>query len=459
MMAGIAAVAAMAGAQPVYAVTAASATWKAKTASLPSGAKKHSQYASLQGVACVSSTSCIAVGGYTAGDGSQQGLLLARTGKVWTATEAPIPSSLGGGENVPLAVACAASGECTAIDSFNAGSVILDNTGGSWSASSATPPGGGDLELRAVACWSDGCAAAGTYTPVSGSEEFAIATGSGGSWTTTLIAAPASDPAGSGIQGLVAMSCATSGACEAVGNWSLSPGPGPEDVTSGPIVLTGTGSTWSAAAGALPSNAETYVYADTYPQDRLNDVVCPAAGSGCVAVGRYTDTSDVAQGLILTGSTATEGPLPAGATGISLALDACVSKKSCTIIGEYNTSSVDGDGVLLTGAGTSWTIADAPLTLPGDASATTPNVTPYGLACGSATHCAAVASYVGASTETLLISGAGTSWTAIDPPLPGTSAASPVLGGVACSGKSCIAVGEFYAVTKSNYEPLIESLS
>jgi hypothetical protein len=405
----------------------------------------------------VSSTSCVAVGGYTASNGSQQGLLLAKTGKVWAATEAPIPASLGAGENVPLAVACAASGECSAIDSFNAGSVILDNTGGSWSASSATPPGGGDLELRAVACWNDGCAAAGTYTPVSGSPEFAIATGSGGSWTTTLIAAPASDPAGSEI-GLEAMSCATSGACEAVGNWRLSPGPGPEDVTGGPIVLTGTGTTWSAAAGALPSNAETYVYADTYPQDRLNDVVCPAAGGGCVAVGKYTDTSNITQGLILTGSTATEGPLPAGATGISLAFDACVSKKSCTIIGAYNTSSVDGDGVMLTGAGTSWTIADAPLTLPGDASATTPDVTPYGLACGGTTHCAAVASYVSTTTETMLISGAGTSWTSIDPPLPGASAASPVLGDVSCSGKTCVAVGESYAVTKSNYEPLIESL-
>ena len=70
----------------------------------------------------------------------------------------------------------------------------------------------------------------------------------------------------------------------------------------------------------------------------------------------------------VTGWTAAEVPLPANATGDASAPDsmastsvACPSASSCVTAGAYYDSSGNIQGVLVTGSGTSWTAAEAPL--------------------------------------------------------------------------------------------------
>ena len=121
-------------------------------------------------------------------------------------------------------------------------------------------------------------------------------------------------------------------------------------------------------------------------------VACPSASS-CVAAGSYYDSSGNEQALLVTGSgtswTAAEAPLPANAAADrSAVLDsvACPSASSCVAAGDYADSSGNGQGLLVTGSGTSWTAAEAPL--PANAAAD-PDAGLGSVACPSASSCVA----------------------------------------------------------------------
>src|SRR5262249_27408069 len=108
------------------------------------------------------------------------------------------------------------------------------------------------------------------------------------------------------------------------------------------------------------------------------------------------DSSGNGEGLLMTGGgtswTPTEAPLPANAAAGSVSLQsvACPSTTSCVAIGRYRISSGPREGLLVTGAGTSWTPTEAPL--PADA-AQDPEVFLQSVACSSDTNCAAFGIY------------------------------------------------------------------
>ena len=152
-------------------------------------------------------------------------------------------------------------------------------------------------------------------------------------------------------------------------------------------------------------------------------------------------------GLILTGSgtswAAIEAPLPANADismGANISAAACAPASACVVVGVYAGASSNPHGLLVTGSGTSWTATEAPL----PASATSqadPNL--YAVACPSASSCVVAGDYgdSGASYG-LLISGAGTSWTATEAPQPANAATIAILRTVACaSATACTAAG------------------
>ncbi len=87
------------------------------------------------------------------------------------------------------------------------------------------------------------------------------------------------------------------------------------------------------------------------PATEISGVACPSARE-CVAVGDYNDSSANFQGLLLTGHgsswTAAKPPLPAGASTRPQTLIssvACPSPRECVAIGSYN----DSVGQLLRG--------------------------------------------------------------------------------------------------------------
>ena len=105
----------------------------------------------------------------------------------------------------------------------------------------------------------------------------------------------------------------------------------------------------------------------------------------------------------------------------------------------------------VTNGGGSWTPAEAPL--PADAAAS-PFADLVSVACPSATSCVATGDYAVSSGghQAVLVTGSGTSWAAAEAPLPANAAASPRadLVSVACpSATSCVATG-YYTDSSGN---------
>lgn len=442
---------------PIAANATTTVSWQARRAPLPSGALGHNQYAFLSSVSCPMAT-CSAVGAY-ATSASEQGLIDTRASGKWSAQQAPVPD--GQSPQSLRTLACSSGGMCLA---FPYGASYLDVLdGGSWTAQSVSVPAGAtDLALGAAACWQSGCVATGTYDDSSDQPQWTVVTDSAGTWTANPVALSVQRPSGFFLDAN-AISCRSNGSCEAVGRYGFRPGPGPEDVASKPLVVTGSaGSGWTGAVPKLPANAERYRYASTYPNDGLNAVSCPGSGA-CIAVGEYTDTSYAEQGLIADNKTAVESPVPASGTlsypGAGLVGVACPSAAECTIAGTYAISS-SVQGFTITGSGTSWTVAAAPLPLPADASSTDPQVVLYGLSCNHTGACAIAGQYADSSSnfDALLLNGSGASWQPTEAPAP-TGASQVGLSGVSCGSTSCVAVGSYYAASGNNTEGLIDTLS
>jgi hypothetical protein len=106
---------------------------------------------------------------------------------------------------------------------------------------------------------------------------------------------------------------------------------------------------WAAFKPPLPANAGPY-------RQAYVEVVGCASASFCVAAGRYQDSSNIWQGLLLTwtGSVwiAAEAPLPPDATTADTYFTAvaCPSTSACVITGQYNLASGAQQGVLLWGS-------------------------------------------------------------------------------------------------------------
>ena len=120
---------------------------------------------------------------------------------------------------------------------------------------------------------------------------------------------------------------------------------------------TGGVPNWTAAKAPTPPNANS-----TNPEAYLNLVACPSATS-CVAFGGYDDSSGNADGLLLTGAgtswNAAEAPLPANAgtqldSGVTFESVACPSSTVCVAAGMYVDSSGNNDGLFLTTGSIGW---------------------------------------------------------------------------------------------------------
>lgn len=260
--------------------------------------------------------------------------------------------------------------------------------------------------------------------------------------------------------------------------------------------------TWTAASAPLPAGA------DGVSDSTTVFAACPPGATRCLATAEYMKTATKpGGGVLLTGSgtswSEVKAPVPSGSLSTPLefsgaacasasacvAIDggqgileagsgshwsglhppapsdgfavngldgvACASAKSCVVVGGYSGTAHKYDaGLLLTGHGTSWTAVSLPEPAPiAD--------TPAGLdsvACPTTSFCAATGSYGMTGQGALLTTGHGTSWQTVVAPLP-SDAHSPAfasLNSVACSAaEHCVAVG-YYETSSGNYEPLLE---
>ena len=412
-------------------------------------------------VACPSASSCVAASSYFDSSGDEQALLVTGSGTSWTAAEAPLPANAAADRYAFLdSVACPSASSCVAAGAYADSSgrdqgLLVTGSGMSWTAAEAPLPANAAADpnvlLNSVACASaSSCVATGDYTDSSGSTQGLLVTGSGMSWTAAEAPLPANAAADPDVwPGSVA--CASASSCVAAGYYTDSSG------NTQALLVTGSGTSWTAAEAPLPANAVAE------REISQPSVACPSASS-CVATVRYTDSSGNVHALLVTGSgtswTAAEAPLPANAAadpGDTLDSVACASASSCVAAGVYTDSSGNTQALLVTGSGTSWTAAEAPL--PANAAAADRDVDLASVTCASASSCVVAGTYTTprATGRGCWLPGRVRRGLRPRHRSPANAAADPVagLGSVACaSASSCVTAGTYYD-SSGNHQGLL----
>jgi Cutinase len=230
-------------------LTDSSGTWTAADAPAPADAVSPASDdipgSIVNGVSCVSSSFCMAVGTYASTTGYEPGLLLTYSGGTWTAAGAPLPSDAAApgtnqdftpGANLS-SVSCSSTSFCAAAgyylrDDRSDQGVLLTDTDGTWTAagspSAASPKPGW---LNGISCWSENdCVAVGWFMDSDGDTQGSLVTDSGGSWTAGQVVPP-SDASANPVVELMGASCLSATDCVAGGTYS----PG------GPLLLTESG--------------------------------------------------------------------------------------------------------------------------------------------------------------------------------------------------------------------------
>ena len=276
-------------------------------------------YSNLSGVACPTTSYCIAVGNYFTSSG---GLTLAEAwnGTSWSVQPTPNPAggTFGGGLS---AVSCTSATACVAVGSYNNGTALVTLAevwnGTSWSIQpTPNPAGAGFSTLAGVSCvTASACTAVGSY--FDGSNYLSLAEAwNGASWS--IQSTP--NPSGATFSSLSGVACPTANYCTAVGSSN--------GATSVALAEAWNGSTWSLQTVPTPSGG-------TSPS--LSGVSCTTA-TQCTAVGSYsnagfTATLTLAEAWNGASWTIQPTPNPAGAQAGVLTGISCPTATRCMAVG------------------------------------------------------------------------------------------------------------------------------
>jgi hypothetical protein len=212
--------------------TLSGGTWTAIAAPLGPGPATNPS-AFLASVACPSTTACIAVGSYGDSSSHAQGLIDTLSGATWTAIAAPLGA---GPATDPVAgvisVACPSTTTCIAVGGYNDSPTnsegLIDTlSGGTWSGLKAplgpSPATNPVASLASVACPSTtACTAVGAYNDSSSNSQGLIDTLSGSTWSGIVAPLPvgaATNP----FSSLVSVVCPSAGTCTSVSNYNDTP--------------------------------------------------------------------------------------------------------------------------------------------------------------------------------------------------------------------------------------------
>jgi hypothetical protein len=237
------------------------------------------------------------------------------------------------------------------------------------------------------------CVAVGSYEDTEGYDWGVIETLSDGTWSA--IEAPLPPGGGPGVS-LDAVACPSVNSCVAVGSYEQDQGaPDGSSTTEEGLIETLSGGTWSASEAPVPADESTWD-----PDAVLVALTCAAEGS-CVAVGNYESATQDGRGLIESLSDGTWTPTGTGMppdfqSDSELTAVACASPASCEAVGTYMSTigpaGKDFSGLIETLAGGTWTARGAPL--PGNASTSFSNTHLTLVACPSAGFCEASGWYL-----------------------------------------------------------------
>jgi hypothetical protein len=411
-------------------------TWAIQTAPNPTGAacsvdstKRCASF--LNAVSCASASACTSVGYYQDGSGADLTLAEAWNGSAWSLQTVPNPS--GATSSILNAVSCPSAAACTAVGYYEDGTgtylpFAVAWNGSSWAIQNTPAPTNAAAGfLNAVSCTSSSaCRAVGDYTNGSGVPLAMAEAWNGTAWSVQTIPSPQ----GVTSSVLSAVSCTSAAACVAVGYYDNGSG---VDLS---LADNWNGKTWTARTPPNPVSTTGTV------SSFLNAVSCTSA-TACRAVGFYLNGSGIQSpvGDVWNG-TAWALETPPDLTGASdsfLNAVSCISATACRAVGDF-TNNLGNQLILVeTLSTTTWTPGTPPdPTSPGSSVLNS-------VSCPSATACAAVGAYTNSSGNQVALaeSGSGNTWAVQPSPNP-PAAASSVLSGVSCpSATACAAVGNY----------------
>jgi hypothetical protein len=393
--------------------------------------------AGFSGVSCPSRKTCVAVGFSTDAGGSSTPLIERWDGATWTQVTDGLPA----GSSGSLAeVSCSAVDACTAIGMVGAPGVGVPvaerSEGSTWSAQQMPQPSYPSRfelqsEISAVSCPTWGaCTAVGATAAVGvQSEDFTLLENwSSGGWRIA-----ASPPSGPAPGELLAVSCATTDSCTAVGHeidmadqWA-------------PLVERWDGTGWRAQVAPNPSTPASAA--------TLEAVACPAAND-CSAVGMTGSAGGTVDAFIehWDGSSWTivpAAPPPSDSLGTALLGISCAASGDCTAVGYLSTSTIN-EPLIEHWNGQAWTLEQAAVPASGFAVL-------RGVSCPSHTFCVAVGNGTGPA---LIESWDGSAWQIKASEVP-PGAENGSFSAVSCSSSdACTAVGAYQAVNTG--PPLVE---
>ena len=295
------------------AVTPPAQGWNSTEAALPANAGTATTLGNviISSSSCPAVNGCVSVGGYHDTGTLPWGVIETQNGTSWTETQAPEPSNAGTGGNQGFwfgsqncgnsqpcrAVSCPSAGFCVAVGEFSDSAgfdqpVVDTLANGAWTSAQGALPSDAatdsttvnpDAWLYSVSCSSStSCVAVGTYRNTSDNVNGFVATLSGTTWSAQ--AAPLPSNANTTGSVLVAVSCPSATFCVGAGSY-------PDDTAGNPsngwLVVDANG-TWTGTTAPQP--AGTGDDADGHQDSIESGVACPSAAS-CVATGHYADAS------------------------------------------------------------------------------------------------------------------------------------------------------------------------
>lgn len=293
----------------------------------------------LEGVACASTSFCWAVGSTEEAEAPYSLTPLADlwNGNRWAAATTPAPAS-----NFAAleGVACVSRSDCWAVGSYHDASGAAapyaerwteSNEGSHWAIGKIADPAGARAgTLHSVACESSrDCLAVGSYTTAAGKVLTLAEHFDGTRWSITSPKNPADAKVGSYLDGVA---CSGPSSCTAVGYAATT------DASFQPLAERWDGSGWSLATVPGEKGASGSF---------LNAVACGSTTS-CWAVGYWTSAAGVFP-FVARSSTRTwrtvRAPGPAGPTETFLTSVACRSATSCLAVG-YDEPAAGGSVTL-----------------------------------------------------------------------------------------------------------------
>jgi hypothetical protein len=374
----------------------------------------------LQGVTCVSSSSCWAVGDYEQSN-AELDQVLHWNGSKWSRVSTPNPGGTAANAiNTLFGVTCTSSSNCWAVGYYVSGAELnqtLHWNGSTWTNVTAPNPGGTSIgffnDLFGVACTSaSNCWAVGEYGSFGASGETILNQAlhwNGTAWSVV----PTPDPFGNGnndANALESVRCLSSTDCWAVGTYGFVGSP----TILQNEVLGWDGTNWNTFFTPNPAGSSAT------DVNALSAVACNSAND-CWAVGDYGTENSSSITLLnqtlrwhggnwnLVGSPdpdGTGGGAQNGLFGVT-----CTGTSNCWAAGYYGSIS-GGIGVLLNQLlrwnGSTWSLVTTPQ--PGGTANDDENEL-QAVRCASASSCWAVGrKFSGTTTTNEALRWSGSSW-------------------------------------------------